>query len=303
MPRFASLGLSLLFCLCAVVRSNAQVTWRAEVEGWTFHAAASNAEKKVIGFLAVADDASINGSNYSVVWLSRDADGGWASYAWIDKDLASALAFVRTAHTDPTFLADHSDLICEPVGSVVSQQALTAGLAEHDPLLDLVLATDEPAQVVEVLASVGHEAAPVLSGMLAVSDTGATTTGEQINMADMLDQMAIDAEYEVFASSTVAVQFICLGCWSTTTVTYSAWTNTYSRPNTAGRLCIYTATRTTTKSYTGERVFGCGACPAPTVTTATVWGYIQLQNESQSCPTYTTTNPPNITEEDPTPQN
>ena len=303
MRAFFAWAIVVLCVVFASGTSQAQTTWNADLGGWKFHAAMSNSQNRVVGFLAVPDTAALSGDNFALVWFGRAFDGTWTSHAWQSLDIHSGVQFARTSSGDQTLFSENILLTSSLQTTVVAPVTLVSGLAEGDPLEGALVASDNPPVVAEFLAEVGYAVAPVLSGFLATDAAGASAAQSQIGAEAILDTMVGQAESELIVGSESASTLPDL-CWCTytKTTTYSAWTNIYSMPNTAGRLCIYTATRTVTTTSTGSKFWTCGACTVTAPVVTTVWGYIQLQNESQSCPVYPAgSNPPNITETNPTP--
>src|SRR5262245_10664263 len=60
-----------------------------QVNNWTVSPALQN--QTVKGFLAYSDPNSINGSNISVLWYQREADGSWTTWGWQGYDLTDAI--------------------------------------------------------------------------------------------------------------------------------------------------------------------------------------------------------------------
>src|SRR5436190_12712349 len=113
---------ALLALLCVVNVSRAQ---QAEVipaafttfqlNNWTLSPAIHN--QTVKGFLAYADPGSIVGSNLSVVWYQREADGSWTTWAWPAYDLTDAVLYVRGTISDNSAFEEDPILSVEAWGT------------------------------------------------------------------------------------------------------------------------------------------------------------------------------------------
>lgn len=277
-------------------------SWKVPLADWTFYAVPDAKPGAVTHFLALADSGLTTGDNLTAVWLERNASGVWTSFTWPKPDMPEVIAYARKVSQNPSALAHEPDFASvQPTNATApaAPLAMDTGLIAGDPMIKEVQASAEPGKVLDVLASVGYAAAPNLSAALVTL----STQDKKLEIVCAADQAAQQAEYAFFAktytSGTCIFNWGC-SCPTTTTVSIGAWTLISSTPNTAGRLCLYTATETTTVSEFGQHFWSCLACISSTSTTRTLYGWIQFTNDSASCPSYPAgSSPPSTSPNDP----
>jgi len=190
------------------------VTYR--VNNWTLAPAITG--QAVKGFLAYADPTSVTGSNITVVWYQREADGSWTTWAWTGYDLCGATLYLRGLLSDRLVFED------EPVLSAAAWDGCAAhlpkqvvnGLFFDDPAQPLVQGSPEPEALVSALVDVGWEAAPDLSP-LAVAAPVVCTEGQAPKDAvkALMDVETYWTEIALFGASTVDLlcnSAPCNGC-------------------------------------------------------------------------------------------
>jgi hypothetical protein len=246
-----------------------QAPWRMYVSGWTFAPIWNGPE--VVAFLAVADEGANQGANFEVMWFEEDASGHWTSAAWPAGYRASAYRWVAALVGDPDIWNDDveaTDALMNDLSESHVPIPLHAGLQIEDPVQEVLASHEDPGWLVNALASVGYEAAPVLSGLVANAEVAGTVTCEaqpHAGIDDMLDQMAMSAELTLHGYSDRVNQgschVLCDGCTKTVTIVLGAWVNTGSTLVGSSLHCHYSRTDSRHTVYSGLTMLLCDPCP------------------------------------------
>jgi len=176
-------------------------------EGWLFAPATDT--QAVLGFLAVPDGVAPTGLNIALLWYEREADGSWSSWGWEQPQTGEAVWWVRTHLGDDSAFTLDIDLNAAAAGvapeTALAPSPLGSGLFLDDPLQPVVQQSEDPAGLVDVLATTGWQVAPELSAL----DAGGPIPcdGQAVNAVQLLlNDLARDVELGYFgSSSTLAV--------------------------------------------------------------------------------------------------
>jgi len=187
-----SLSLSLSLCFHAHARDDwTPVSVRFDAEGWAFVPAVS--EGQVLGFVAWLTDGG-TGGNISVVWLHREQDGTWTTWAWESNSLAQAVGWVRSTWNDPSLFSHDPTigraLLDVGIDALVDPSEVVNGLYFYDPLQPTVTISDNPAEVLDLLAASGWAAAPALS---ASAVEASPCDADEVAIETMLSRYSVEA--------------------------------------------------------------------------------------------------------------
>lgn len=247
---------------------------RHELEGWVFAPAVQ--DEQVIGFLAWLLPGEGVSGNLKIVWSERLTNGHWAQYAWPDGDFHDAVSWLRALYADGMLLAQDptiSEAIAPGIAGGDSVPAyMEYGLNCNDPYQMIIVGSQSPTTLLDLLQAQGWEVAPWISQQSALTSGPCYGGGVGNAMEGVLNGLAEETEIDLFGVSTLAHGGCAWPCkckteygGSTATGT-GAWSLTGTTIVAGRKKCSYERPATASYRKTGRHWY-CVSCDSTGVHT------------------------------------
>jgi hypothetical protein len=164
-----------------------------QMGGWTFAPIVAGADARIVAYIAFQSKGERIAGQIDVVWFERQ-DSRWTASVWVDGGLMDAVAYAHARfdatdnHLAPGTIGEAWAKYRQAPFEPVAPEPLAYGVAQSDPMAELLTSTDDLGEALEALRKGGWAVTPELPAIFARSE--ALLTGDR-QRADEITQNSI----------------------------------------------------------------------------------------------------------------
>ena len=164
-----------------------------QMGGWTFAPIVAGADARIVAYIAFQSKGERIAGQIDVVWFERQ-DSRWTASVWVNGGLMDAVAYAHARfdatdnHLAPGAIGEAWAKYRQAPFEPVAPEPLAYGVAQSDPMAELLTSTDDLGEALEALRKGGWAVTPELPAIFARSE--ALLTGDR-QRADEITQNSI----------------------------------------------------------------------------------------------------------------